>query len=266
MTTRCGYQTYLRYVKGIVIPPGVAARKGSSVHAGIEHNYRHRIEAEEQAPLDEVLDVTNETFKRLIKEEGVWFSDDDLPEKNNILTEKLNESISMAHFYHEDIAPNDQEIALVEERLYADIDAGMPICGKPDVVADGKLRDVKTSGKRWPKGREEEEIQPVMYGILLRENGFGNVPAEYYIMTNMKNGPKDDNCIWNGELKVCCDIREADTSKSSEEALIARIRTVADMIHKGAFPPAYPGAWWCSPQWCGYFGMCKYVKGRVITS
>jgi len=266
MTTRCGYQTYLRYIKGIIIPPGVAARKGSSTHSGIEHDYRHKIETGELAPLDEVKDATNDTFKRLIKDEGIWFTEDELPDKNKILNEKLNESIACAEFYHSNIIPIDKEIALVEKRLYADIGAGMPISGKPDVVTDGRLRDIKTGGKRWAKDRENEEIQPPIYRILLRENGFGDLPAEYIIMTNMKNGPKDDTCIWDNNLKVCGDIREANNSPEYEQSLVLRVKVIAEMIKKGDFPPAYPGAWWCGKKWCGYFSICKFVKGRIITS
>jgi len=264
MYARCPYQVYLRYVKNIIIPPGVAARKGSSVHSGIEHNYRHKIEKGEPASIDEVQDATRDKFTTLIKDEGVWFNKKDIPQKNEILNESLNESLCSSTFHHTHIAPSEKEIALVEERLYADVGVGMPISGKPDVAVDRSLKDIKTSKKRWPKGRENEEIQVSIYRILLRENGFGDLPADFVILSNMKNGPKDENTLWDNELKVCGEIRKGNDTPEYEQSVLLRIKIVSKLIKQGDFPPSYPGSWWCSPSWCGWFGMCPYVKGRKI--
>lgn len=264
MINRCAAQFENRYIRGIIIPPGVAARKGSSVHRGAEHNYRHVVEKGEPAPVDEVQDATRDEFVRLVKNEGVWFADEDVPEKQNILTASMNEAIAVSRFYHEQFAPLDREIAIVEERLYADIGVGIPLSGKPDVVADGRIPDLKTAGKRWIAGREDIEIQPTMYRILCRENGLGDLPFEYRIMTNMKGRPKGDNCIWDSETGVCGEVRQAVRTAEHEEALKSRVVAVKTMLDTGSFPPAYPDTWWCSPKWCGYFTMCPYVKGRKI--
>jgi hypothetical protein len=264
MASKCGHQVYLRYIKNIIIPPGVAARKGSSVHAGIEHDYKHKVEKGEYAPIDELLDVTNEKFRTLVKEEGVWLNKDDQADKENILNTALTESIASTGSYHINVAILDDKVALIEEQLTADIGIGTDISGKPDVVVDGKLRDIKTAGKRWPKGREEEEIQPVIYRMLIRENGYGDVGAEFCVLTNMKNGPKDIEPIWDNERKVCIDKREANTTPEYEQSVIERVRTVHQQFEAGIFPPAYPGSWWCSAAWCGYFSICKYAKGRKI--
>jgi len=264
MASKCGHQVYLRYIKNIIIPPGVAARKGSSVHSGIEHDYKHKVETGEYSPLDEILDVTNEKFKTLIKEEGVWLNKDDQADKNNILNNALTESLASAGSYHENVAVFDDKVALIEEQLIAHIGIETYISGKTDVVVDGKLRDVKTAGKRWVKGREEEEIQPVIYRLLLRENGYGDVGAEFCVLTNMKNGPKDNFYNWDTERKVCIDKREANTTPEYEGSVIERVKIVAKQFDAGIFPPAYTGSWWCSPDWCGYFSICKYAKGRKI--
>ncbi len=45
--------------------------------------------------------------------------------------------------------------------------------------------------------------------------------------------------------------------------LLLRIHLMLTQIHTGLFPPCDPGAWICSPQWCGYFWTCKYsIKRR----
>jgi hypothetical protein len=262
MFFRCGHQFYLRYVKGISIPPGVAARKGSSVHAGAEYDYRHKLTTGSHAPLDEVKDVTHDTFVTLATEEGCWFSDDDLSDKQTIVTDHFYQAIAQATFYHEQFAVHDDDVALVEERLYADIGVGMPVCGKPDAVVDGTLIDLKTSTKRWPKGRENTEIQPTLYRMLLRENGLGDLPAEYRILTNATREPRKHAGTWDTDTKVYGEIRQAHRTVAHEEALLDRIRIMVTMLKAGQFPPAYPDTWWCSRNWCAYFGGCPYVRGR----
>jgi len=265
MTLRCGQQTYFRYVKNIIIPPAVAARKGSGTHAGIEHDYRTKIKSGVLAPLDEVKDATRDKFMKLVKEEGVWMTPEDQADKKNILNTALNESLACAEFYHSYFAPYDDEIQLSEKRLSADIGLSMPIVGTPDVVVDALLRETKTSGKRWIEGRENEEIQPAFYRILLKENGFGDIPGEFIILTNMQNGPqKGTACVWDDTLKVCCDRREANNSPDFIESTKARIEIVAKQIIMGNFIPAHPSCWWCSKMFCGYAGICKYFKGRKI--
>lgn len=264
MTARCGYQTYLRYVKGIIIPPGIAARKGSSTHAGIEHDYRHKMNNGEYAPIDELKDAVNDTFKKLVKEEGVWLNKEEAENKNELLNTALNESLLSAESYHNNIALKDIKIAMCEERLFADIGAGLPLSGKPDVITDGTIPDIKTSGKRWAQGKEDGEIQPVIYRIIARENGLGNLDTEYRILTNMKSSPKiiGEKITWDAENKVCIDIRPGNTTKEYEESVIERVKTVATQIQLGNFPPAFPDTWWCSPSYCGYYSICKYSKGR----
>ena len=262
MFFRCGHQFYLRYVKGIIIPPGVAARRGSSVHAGAAHDYRHKLDTGSYAPLDEVQDATRDTFVSLVTEEGCWFSDENLPDKKTILTESFNQAIAQSTFYHKQFAVHDTDVALVEKRLYADIGVGIPVSGKPDVVASGTLVDLKTATKRWPRGREDTEIQPTLYRMLLRENGLGTLPAEYRLLTSAAHEPRNHAGVWDKDTQVYGEVRSAHRTPAHEEALLDRTKAMVTMLKAGQFPPAYPDTWWCSENWCGYFGGCPYVRGR----
>ena len=268
MYSRCGYQFYMRYIKGIVLPPGVSARKGSSVHAGAEHGYRTYIATGSLPPVDEVTDAARDEFVKLVNDEGVWLADDEVPDKNEILRTAQTEAIASAKSYRVNIAPTHHKVGLVEERLYADLGMGVPISGKPDVVADHKMPDIKTAGKRWSKGVEQHKIQPVLYNVLLRENGYGSdIEAEFIVMTNPKSRPKDQDVIWDKESEVCIDIRRVPYSKEKEDSVLSRVRTTWDAIQKGGFPPADPEHWVCTPQFCGYASkMCPYYCGAVSVS
>ena len=262
MMSRCPHQVYLRYVKGIIIPPGIAARRGSAVHSGAEYAHRIKMEKDIVAPLDEVSDATHDSFVKMITEEGVFLTEEEQDNKNEVLNQSLNEAISLASTYHRHIVPTLQSIGIIEERLYADVGVGLPISGKMDLVADDAIRDIKTAGKRWSEGDENKKLQPDMYRCLLIKNGLPDLPFKYNILTNLKNEPKNtgENVIYDLEFKACCDSRETIRTAETEKKLIARIQVVAKMLKDGNFPPADSEHWLCSPTWCGYFGsVCKYT-------
>lgn len=69
MFYRCGAQFENRYIKGIKRPPGVATKKGTGTHAGVEYGYNKKIETGEFPPEDEVADAAHDEaqWKELTK-------------------------------------------------------------------------------------------------------------------------------------------------------------------------------------------------------
>jgi CRISPR/Cas system-associated exonuclease Cas4 (RecB family) len=259
---KCPHRVYLGRVKGIKIPPGVAARRGSMVHKGAEHIHRVKADTGADVPMDEATDAARDEFRRLVIEEGVYLDREEQSIKNELLNVALNEGVASVRTYRKHISPAMKDIAIVEERLYADVGAGIPISGQMDVVADGMLTDLKTSAKRWTDGQEDTLIQPAMYRLLLKANGFGPLDARYVILSPMKRGPKetDENIVFDSEEGICCECRYTARTDEQEKKLIARIHAVAGMLKKGDFPPGPPDQWWCSEKFCGYFKtVCKYT-------
>lgn len=60
MFQRCPKQWKFRYVDGLKRPPNVNMATGTGIHAGLEHNNKTKIETGQDAPMDELLDVTAE--------------------------------------------------------------------------------------------------------------------------------------------------------------------------------------------------------------
>jgi CRISPR/Cas system-associated exonuclease Cas4 (RecB family) len=257
---KCPAQVYYSRIKDLRIPPGVAARKGSSVHKGAEHIHRVKVAKGIEPPEDEATDATRDEYMRLIKEEGVFLTPEEQENKSEVLNEGLNEALSAVKVYRRHIAPTLKEIALIEERLFADIGVGLPLSGKPDVIVDATNTDLKTSAKRWVEGTEHLTLQPTTYRLLLKANGFGPLPSRYVILSSMKSGPKDKSLIF--DEGVCCEIRSTDRTDAQEEKLINRCAAVAAQLKHGDFPPGPPDQWWCTPKFCGYTGICKYYGGN----
>ncbi len=63
MFQRCGVQYEFRYIQGQIMPPGAAQIRGTGVHKGAEHNYRHKIEHKVDLPTDEVVNVAVQTLE-----------------------------------------------------------------------------------------------------------------------------------------------------------------------------------------------------------
>jgi len=265
---RCPVQFEFRHIKGLIVPPGVAARKGSAAHKGAEIAHRYRVDHNNaNPPVELIQDTTRDEFLRLVNDEGVIIPKEDLyvEGKNKILANAQDQAILLAKSYVENYLTNwVDKIALFEKRLYADVGIGIPISGKPDLVADGINNDVKTSGMRWTDGAERFEVQPTMYRLLLRENGFGVLDSRYTVLTNMSNGPAKnihDGTIWDTENRVCIDVLDTERTDEDEKKLIYKLEIYIEMIEKGLFPPCRQGkgSWWCSPRYCGYYSMCKYT-------
>ena len=92
---RCGVQFERRYLLGDIIPPGVAARRGSAGHKGADLNARNMIEHDGQImPLDSLQDAVRDEFVRLVKEERVFIPQAQLSAKNAILNDNLNQAVT----------------------------------------------------------------------------------------------------------------------------------------------------------------------------
>jgi len=80
MFLRCPHQFERRYLRGEIIPPGIAARRGSATH--------------EDLPVGDLRDAARDHYVRLVKEEGVFISKDQLPEKEKLLTGTTRTALS----------------------------------------------------------------------------------------------------------------------------------------------------------------------------
>ena len=264
---RCPVQFEFRYINNIIIPPGFAARKGSAVHFGAETAHRFRVNNDNEAPpLELIADSTRDEFVRLVNDEGIFMTKEELFEgKNKILGNAQDEAIRGASAYVNKCLPYICDIAMFEERLYADIGLELPVSGKPDLVADSMNNDIKTNnGARWREEDVRLECQPTLYRMLLRENGFGELNSRYTVITNMNKAPDTnihEGTLWDEENRTCIDELNTERTAEDEKKLIFKIDTYIKMINSGIFIPCRQGKgnWACTPKYCGFYKMCKYT-------
>ena len=94
MFLRCPHQFERRYLRGEIIPPGIAARRGSATHKAAQINHEQKLHTHEDLPVGDLRNAARDHYVRLVKEEGVFISKDQLPEKEKLLTGTTRTALS----------------------------------------------------------------------------------------------------------------------------------------------------------------------------
>lgn len=247
MALRCGEQFRRRYMEDEVIPPGVAAGRGTGVHKANEANLNQKIKTGIDLPLSDMQDAARDGFLHSFRN-GVFMVDEELPEKSKILNEALNDCLRCTELYADKVAPG---ITPVQVEVPFDVDLGLSLNlkGRIDYEDDNSVDDLKTSKKSWGHDQIEKEIQPIFYS-LAHEHLTGIRPTfHYHILVPLKT-----------KLKYMH--QQITATDAHYASIILKIKMMIKMIESGVFLPANPTSWWCSKKWCGYYQTCIYVGNK----
>lgn len=249
MFLRCAAQFERRYILGEIIPPGIAARRGSAAHKAAQINHEQKLHSHEDLPVDTLQDAARDHYVKLIKEEGVFISKDDLPEKEKLLGAGLDASVRLTRLYRETLAPQIQPV-LVEEKLEVDVGLDLPLVGIIDLTTeDGSLEDIKTADKSKNQSMADTSLQLSMYaGLVAHHTGKWPRKTNLRVLVNSTT-PK---------------LQTLETERGPEDwnLLIGRIQLMLTQIKTGLFPPCAPDSWCCSSRWCGFWWTCKWGGKR----
>jgi hypothetical protein len=245
MFLRCPAQFERRYINGEIIPPGIAARRGSATHKASEINHKQKIKSKVDMPVDALQDAARDEYVRLVKDEGVFIPKEQVSEKDKLLAAGLDASTRLTKLYCEALAPKIQPI-LAEEKLEFDAGFSIPLVGTIDILTvDNWMPDMKTADKSKSAGEADNSLQLSFYaGLVAHHTGNWPKKISLEILVNNKE-PK---------------LQSLETTRGPEhwQSLLSRIDLMIQQIRAGLFPPCDPGAWICSPAWCGYYWTCKY--------
>lgn len=249
MAFRCGEQFRRRYLENEIVPPGIAAGRGTGLHHANKVNLRQKITTGVDLPLSDIKDAARDGFVNAFRD-GVYIPKHLIAEKDRLINMGLEDSLRCAEVYLDKVAPEIQPRA-VEEPFHLDVGLALPIEGTLDIERASKVDDLKTAAKKWSEGQIQKEIQPVMYSYS-HEMVTGIRPLfKYHIMIARRG--QDGSATSAGY-----DSQEMTCKDSDYSALFAKFHVFIDMLQKGVFPPANPTAWWCSLDFCGFFSTCAY--------
>lgn len=232
---RCPAQYYFRYVRGIKIPPSSALTRGKCVHAGVEHNYRQKIESHVDVPVNDVTEYVASEFETL-QQETLFEADEDPGQIKDV-------TVNLSRTYHLELAPKIQPI-LVEQEILLPIEPyGILLKGYVDLV-DDKLwvRDTKTA-MRSPNADEiNKSLQLSAYAYSLQK-----------ITGEMPKGVALDYVVATKVPKVV--VLEGTRTEQQINRFVNTAARVGRAISEGCFYPSEHN-FLCSPEKCGYWELC----------
>ncbi len=250
MFLRCPAQWERRYVNGEIIPPGIAARRGSATHKAAQINHEQKLGSDKDLPVDTLQDAARDEYVRLVKDKGVFIPKDQVSEKDKLLADGLDAATRLTKLYREALAPQIHPV-MVEKYLIFDAGLEIPLAGTIDVLtADNWLPDMKTADKSKAAGEADNSLQLTFYsGLVAQEQGKWPEKISLEILVNNKE-PK---------------LQSLETKRGPEhwKNLLFRVQLMIAQIKTGLFPPCSPDSWMCSERFCGYYNSCKYsIKRR----
>jgi hypothetical protein len=131
-----------------------------------------------------------------------------------------------------------------EEKFTANVGLPLSLAGTFDLIDDENrivdLKVMKRKNQAWADG----DLQPTFYTILYRAR-FDERPKAFRYEMIIPN------------KKMVHDRLETERGEKDVKRLFARIEIFLRALEKGLFPPADPGHWICSPEYCGYYQICK---------
>lgn len=248
--TRCGEQDRRRNVERDIVPPGVAQLKGTGLHKASEVNFKQKVETHKDLPKKQIVEAAVDTFNERVVVDGLLLSADEKNiGKDKVIDEAQKSVRTMAELYAEGIAPRYQPKEVEVKQVVSVPNSNVDIVGVVDVLDESDvIVDIKTSTKK--KQQEEADMSLQLTSYALSHWARTGAPAVDLRMEVVVDSSKPA-------------VQTLQTQRAEDdfEAYLRVVETVARGIEARVFPPAYgiPGAWWCSPRFCGYWATCPYV-------
>jgi len=254
MAFRCGEQLRRRHIEEEIIPPSIAAGRGTGVHKANQVNLQHKVKAKEDLPLSDLQDAARDGYVYAFRN-GVYLPKDEQSEKKTLLNRGLNDTIRCTRVYREEVAHTIQPIS-IEEPFEINVGLELPLAGRMDYQEQPIVGDIKTTTTKWQEGRIQKEIQVPFYSFTHEQQKGVRPKFIYHVLIARSNREGKATSEAYQPLEYTC-------TEADYRALFAKIYLFIKMLKTGTFPPANPTSWWCDPKWCGYWSTCPYIGNSL---
>lgn len=254
MFLRCQLQFQYRYLDGQIRPPGVALLVGSTVHKAAEVNLLAKRDNGAQLAHEDVADLASMEFDRQWSAAPEIDLDDEERDRGAtaVKGDAKDQSVKLAVLHAVELAPKLAPLHVERSVRVAIPGIRNELEGTFDLqTRDGKLHDLKTSGKKLGVDAITDSVQMRLYSVLA-EIADGKAPTKLALDVVQKN------------KTPLAYIVESPTFASSKPImeLIARVERV---IETGIFAPAEPTSWVCGKSYCGWWDTCPFGRAARVT-
>jgi RecB family exonuclease len=246
---KCGAAYAFRYIENIPEPGSLAKAKGSAVHEAAQVNFEQKIDSDADVPLDDFRDLAVSSFEAEVRGSMLFTRDEESIGTKKATAQQKDATAKLADFYHVTISPEYQPQAIETEFEIPLPSAGTSLVGVIDLVDMlDRVVDHKTSKRSKSQAEADTSLQLTAYGAARTRAG---APPPELVLDTAVQTPAGKS--YRNKLVTT---RGPDDYK----ALSHRIVAAEAIIQAGNFGPAPVAAWWCSPQWCGYWTICPFVN------
>lgn len=244
MYLTCAKQYEYRYIHNLVIPPGIEAIKGTSIHNSLEFLFKSKMEKKdinEKELMDKLIFYHDENTKKY-----------DYKYEGNEKDKDIKILLAVGKKYYDTMFHNIIPIA-TEYELTGHID-GVPMKGYIDLIRENDkttegfiqnksvVVDYKTSTKKWSQNKLDKNMQFNIYSIMLNTP---NIEVQNILLT---------------QKAPIHTLRTVLNNENNKKHIKSCIKDVAASISKGNFPRCSPESWCCNNTWCGYYDKCRGGK------
>lgn len=247
MYLRCPHQWYLRYIKGIKIPPAGAMMQGRVYHEAVADDFKQKIETGKDMPFDELSDRFSDHWQRdVIVSEVNWEG-----EKPSTLKD---EGFALLKCFHDEVAPKVQPKLVEEQKVKLVIPDVLEMVGITDVVDEkNRILDHKLSTREKSQSDADKDLQATVYLWLRPE-------CKTFIFHQIiKKRPTQKMLVKDPETPSIIPYKNLVITKRTPLQIERMVQMVSDthtLMKAGVYPPRCD-SFWCSERWCGYWNVCK---------
>jgi len=250
MYRRCPRQYEYRYLKDLILAPGVSLVKGSAIHRGAEMVHKHTIKHGKPMEIEAATQNVSDELDKKTKEIEDWEGIDPVKFKDNAL--------GNFRVYYAQAVPVIRPVAA--EKTFALKIGIVPVRGVIDLIDQipGEysigddpeqpppmvelVSDLKTGSKLWSPQRIAHDPQLTFYSIV-EKSEFVRID----FLLDQKSGSRYEP-------------KRSLRGVNDRRLLIEDLEEVVYLIKQGVFPRCDCTSWVCTPDFCGYYQKCRGPK------
>ena len=244
---KCPRAYELRYIEKIPSAVSGDLIRGDAYHKGLAFAFSNIIIYHKIPIIDEIFQVYSDTWDKRLKDKIIIDDEEEISIPSVNFGKKdpgklKDDGLKLLEIYYNTILPGIIPSKVETRRIFTY--RGIPLLSYIDLITwEDVIIDHKMKAKVFSEGELASDLQSTFYALVLDKEEFN---FEFHVAVAVK-APR-------------VDIVPIHRTKNDMEWLGNMIVTYWKLIQSGIFPPATAG-WWCSKDFCSYWGYCKMPGG-----
>ena len=248
----CPRMYEFKYIDRIPTPPTASMLTGTALHKTFEEYYRTAMTSTQRYTADQIKELAATSFEDTITSEECYVTAE---ERSAAISTVKN----LAATYVDLVAASITPLAVEEQHVHT-ARCGVPLLAYIDLrrqYSDGSegIIDYKITTRKWTPDKLKNSLQFSLYAMM---TGIGDIEVHNLLRAAPANrvasAKKSDDMI---DIAPDLRILRYFFDGGINDHLDNLIESAARLITSGVFMPCALDAWNCTPEWCGYWHLCR---------